>query len=79
MEMTVGQYVEDDSLIHRLDPRVKIFANITLIVLVFLSQHFLTYALILIPVLIAYFCSRLKIKKLFSMLKPVLFISIFLF
>ncbi|MCP4337217.1 MAG: energy-coupling factor transporter transmembrane protein EcfT [Mycoplasma sp.] len=79
MEMTVGQYIEDNSIIHRLDPRVKIFANISLIVLVFLSKSYLTYALLFTPILISYLFARLKIRKLISMLKPVIFICAFLF
>ncbi len=79
MEMSVGQYVENDSIIHKMDPRVKIFANITLIILVFISKTYLAYGIIFLPVILTYLFSKLQIRKLISMIKPVIFICVFLF
>ena len=39
--VTIGQYINSGSLIHRLDPRIKIGALVALIVVVFLSGTFL--------------------------------------
>ncbi len=79
MEITVGKYIPGNSIIHKLDPRVKLFANIFLIVLIFLVKNYIQYAILFAPIITAFFLSKMKFRKLFSMLKPVLFITIFLF
>jgi energy-coupling factor transporter transmembrane protein EcfT len=38
--MTIGKYIPNKTIIHSIDPRVKIFANVLFIVLVFLSKSF---------------------------------------
>ena len=40
-DITFGQYVEGNSYLHRLDPRVKLLALIALIVFLFIVDGFL--------------------------------------
>ena len=42
-DITLGQYYPGDSVVHRLDPRVKMILMIVYIVMVFLVQGFLGY------------------------------------
>ncbi len=79
MELTVGKYIPNTTVIHRLDPRIKLLCNILLIVIIFLTRSYIAYGIILAPVLLSYFLSKLSLKKLFSMMKPVIFITLFLF
>ncbi len=42
-DITLGQYYQSDSVIHRLDPRVKLVATIVFIISLFVSGSFLGY------------------------------------
>jgi len=76
---TVGRYIPGKSIIHNLDPRVKLTTNIIFIVLVFITKSFVMEAILVAPIFLAFFLSGLRKKQLFSMIKPVLFIGVFLF
>lgn len=45
-DVTFGQYFPGSSLLHRLDPRIKIVSVIILIIWIFLAEHILSYALL---------------------------------
>ena len=48
-DVTLGQFFPGKSLLHRLDPRIKIIATVLLILVVFLAKNLLGYgALILL-------------------------------
>lgn len=79
MNVTVGKYIPGDSLIHRLDPRLKLFGNVLFIVLVFLTKSFIIESIILAPVIFAFLLSGLRKSQIIRILKPVLFIGLFLF
>ena len=40
-EITIGQYYATDSLLHRLDPRVKIAGTLLYIISLFLVHHYI--------------------------------------
>ena len=40
-DITLGQYYQTDSVIHRLDPRVKLVATIIFIICLFLVNNFI--------------------------------------
>lgn len=75
----VGRYIPGDSIIYKLDPRIKLLTNIIFIVLVFMTKSFVMEAILIAPILLSFVLSGLKKKQLISMFKPVLFIGIFLF
>ena len=77
--VSAGKYIPGNSLIHRLDPRVKIISNILMIVLVFLTDSFITEALLLTPILVAFLISGLRKRMIFKLIKPALFIGVFIF
>lgn len=72
----VGSYIYDDTFVHRLDPRVKLIANIIYIVLTFLSFHFITLAILLVPLLILYVIGTKSWKSVFSLLKMPLLVGV---
>jgi energy-coupling factor transport system permease protein len=42
-DITLGQYYRAESVIHRLDPRVKIVATFSFIISLFLAKNFIAY------------------------------------
>lgn len=44
-DITLGQYYQTDSVIHRLDPRVKLVATLLFIVSLFIVKNFIGYAI----------------------------------
>jgi len=75
---TVGRYIPGNSIIHRLDPRIKLATNIIFIVLVFITRSFVMEAVLVTPIIFAFLVSGLRKKQLFNMIKPVVFIGVFL-
>ena len=47
-DITLGQYYPADSVIHRLDPRVKLFGTLVYLVTLFLADNFIGYLLALL-------------------------------
>ena len=76
-DITIGQFFPGDSAVHRLDPRVKIVLTIAFIVLLFLANGPISYAVILIFLGIIIGISRISPKLVVRGLKPILFIVIF--
>lgn len=77
--MTVGKYVPGESIVHRTNPRLKLAINIILIVLVFMSRSFILLGSFLGLSIVIFLFSRLKIRQLYRMMIPVVFIGVFLF
>ena len=76
-DITIGQYFPGNSLLHRMDPRMKLVLTLLFIVLVFLPQNWwalLAVALFLVPIIAL---SRLPLSLLWRSAKPVLFIVTF--
>ena len=79
MNTVAGKYVPGNSIIHKLDPRIKLAINVILIVLVFMVKTFIMQAALALPVILAYLVSGLKKKKIITIIFPVLFIGVFIF
>ena len=39
VDITIGQYYPEDSVIHKLDPRVKLFGTLVFVVMVFMINN----------------------------------------
>lgn len=75
--ITIGQYYAADSVIHRLDPRVKVIGTLVYIVSLFMFDNFWGYA-----VAIGCFCaitvlSKVPFSYIIRGLKPVFFMLVF--
>ena len=79
MTITLGQYFPGNSVIHRLDPRVKIVLSLALIVLVFFCNSALTYGLFLAFLLGVSALSRIHLRFIIRGMKPILFIVLMTF
>lgn len=77
--VSAGKYIPGNSLIHRLDPRVKLIANILIIVMVFLTKDFMMLAILTVPLILSFIISGLRKRMLIGLLKPAIYIGAFLF
>ena len=85
--MTLGKYVNNDTLLHRLDPRNKFILLFVYMVLIFLINPskvgfevvgWIAYGVLLVFLLILYKVAKLKFSMVFKSLKPMWFMMIFL-
>lgn len=76
-DITIGQYLPGDSLIHKLDPRIKIILSFIFIVAIFIVNNFLGYLLIAIFTFSTIFISKVPLKYIFKGLKPIIWIIVF--
>ena len=75
-DITLGQYFPSDSIIHRLDPRLKIVSLIAYIVLVFCSFNFYALGLSAAVVLSIVIMTRVPLKMYLKSLKVIIIIVI---
>ena len=77
--ITLGQYFPGNSLIHSLDPRMKIILSLTLIVIVFLVESLWGYVLLAAFLGIVVYLAHVGAKSVLRSLRPLLFIIVFTF
>ncbi len=70
-DITLGQYYPIDSVIHRMDPRTKLFGTMVYIVALFLADHILAYAAAALFLAAAISLSRVPVKFMVRGLKSV--------
>lgn len=75
-DITLGQFFPGKSLLHRMDPRVKVLLAIAFIVAIFLCKYVLTYALILLFTLFLIAVSGIPFSTIMKSLKPIVFILV---
>ena len=73
-DITLGQYFPTDSLIHRLDPRVKIISLIAYIVLVFCTFNYYALALMGASVFAIVLMTKVPLKMYLKSLKVIIVI-----
>ncbi|MFR4008386.1 MAG: energy-coupling factor transporter transmembrane component T family protein [Christensenellales bacterium] len=78
-DMTLGQYIPADSLMHRMDARVKILLALAFMVLVFLVNTVQGYAMVFVLLIAAVALSKVPVKYVLKGLKPIIFILILTF
>ncbi len=77
--ITLGQYYPADSVVHRLDPRVKIVLLIAFVVAVFLVPDLFGFVFVVLYLGLSCRLSRLPVRLLIKSIKPLRFILIFTF
>ena len=76
-DITLGQYFPGDSVIHRMDPRMKIILTLIYIISLFLVRSFWGFLVTGILLIATIAISRIPIKTVLKGIKPLLFIIIF--
>jgi len=83
--ITIGQYISGDSWLHKLDPRIKLFSLIILLVATFLVPvsadliPILSMASMLVLIIILTISTKIPLRKVLNGLKPIVFLLTFTF
>ncbi len=75
-DITIGQYIPGKSIVHRMDPRIKILITLIKITILFLIDTFWGFGLFLLLVVGILLAAKLPIKRVLRGLKPVFFLVI---
>jgi energy-coupling factor transport system permease protein len=76
-DITLGQYIPGESLLHRADPRIKILLTIIYMAIVFLVTSLYGYAVVILFTLAVILSCRIPLKYTLKGLKPVLYLVLF--
>lgn len=76
-DITIGQYVPGNSLLHRSDPRTKILLTFIMMIFIFMVNTYWGYLLLTIFTALTIVSSNIPIKFVLKGIKPILFIVIF--
>lgn len=77
MNITIGQYYPVDSMIHRLDSRVKLATTIVYVTMLFIASNFLSYAFTILALGCVIKLSHVPPMYLLRGLRAIFFIIIF--
>lgn len=76
-DMTLGQYYPGKSILHSLDPRVKLHGALAFIVSVFLFHSFIGFAVVTAFLVACILMSRVPVRYMLKGIRPILIILIF--
>ena len=77
LDVTLGQYFEGNSFLHRMDPRVKLVVAIAYIVMLFLANSVGAFIFVLAVTAFIILFSGVPIRTILKGLKPILFLVAF--
>ena len=77
-EITLGQYYPADSLLHRLDPRVKFIGTILYIVSLFIANTWYSYILCAVFLAACIALSKVPVRFMVRGLRSILFLLLFM-
>lgn len=75
-DMTIGQFYPVDSVIHRIDPRVKIVGVLMYLISLFLFQGFVGYGVVTLFLAMVIVLSKVPFSYVIRGMKPILFLLI---
>ncbi len=76
-EIALGQYYPVKSVVHRLDPRIKLLMMIAYITMIFFIKSFIGYGVVALFLLLTIFASRVPLLKVIKSLKMIIFLVLF--
>ncbi len=76
-DITIGQYVKGDSILHRLDPRTKIFGMLAIMVALFFVNNWIGLVYAAVVVFAVLFASQVPLKFYIRGVKPLRWILLF--
>ncbi len=77
--ITFGQYIPRNSIIHKLDPRAKLLGLLILVSAVFTIKNFCAFGISVLALLCVIRASKIPAKSIVKSSRPVLFLIIFTF
>lgn len=75
-DMTIGQFYPVDSVIHRIDPRVKIVGVLMYLISLFLFRGFVGYGVVTLFLAVVIVLSKVPFSYVIRGMKPILFLLI---
>ena len=75
--IALGQYYPSDSVMHRLDARMKVILAVLYIVCTFFCKNVLSFAALLLSALLLVLVSRISLRTVLRAIRPILFIMCF--
>ena len=78
-DITLGQFVAGNSVIHRLDPRTKIAMMILYIAMTFLVRDIWFLSIPFVYLVLELLLSRISLRYIWNSLKPIRLLLIFMF
>ena len=72
-----GQYYPSNSIMHKLDPRIKIIMGVLYIIVSFLCKNILSFILLAFSALFLILVSKIPVKIVLRSIKAVIFIMVF--
>lgn len=76
-DITLGQYFPGNSVIHKIDPRVKILLIIAYIVFLFVANNFVSLGFMVLVTVAIVLLTKIPVKMYFKGLKAIMFIILF--
>lgn len=76
-DVTLGQYIPGNTLLHKIDPRMKLIISILFIVAVFLAENLWAMLALTVWSFVLVCAAGLKAKMIVKTLKPIIFVVIF--
>lgn len=76
-DITIGQYIDTGSFLHKMDSRIKLILTICYVVVLFLINGVIPYLVFAGFTLFLILLSRIPVKVILKGLKPMLFILVF--
>ena len=71
-DITIGQYYKAQSVVHRMDARMKLILTVLFIVIIFLCKNFFSLAVMFILTAVSILLSRVPFRMFFKSLKPII-------
>jgi len=75
-DITIGQYFPGNSVIHKVDPRMKLVLSLVFIIFIFVCHNFYSLGFMMVSLGIIIFLSKISLKTILRGIKPVLIIII---
>lgn len=78
MHLSFGRYLPSNSIIHRLDPRIKLLSIFLLIASIFINTGYTGYIICATVIISIFLIAKLPLRLLFSLFKFVFFLTLVL-
>ncbi len=76
-DITIGQFFPGNSLLHKLDPRIKIVVTLLYIISLFVCKNFLSLGVLFVMAILSVIISKIPFKTVFNGLKMIVFLICF--
>ena len=76
-DITIGQYYQVDSVIHRLDPRVKLLGTLIYVISLFIANSPIGYGVAVVFLIACMVMSKVPAKYMLKGLKSIVFVLVF--